>query len=551
MKTHRSRLKADPLLGFLWAVALFIISFSLLAWAPRQTASLPPENAVPMDAEGLEVFSAFLVTLLRMVIALLISLPISFILTSLTRRRHIMGVTLLALLDLLRCAPFIGLIAIFAFINYDLAIILTTATSFAVQIGYASRVAAAEAPPALIELCRTLGLTRWQMFWRCKAPILTPGIIAALGAAMPLAWLTLIGGEFILSHRESHVISLGLGSLLRNGFAEGHASIWVGALIATAIIVLCFEWMVINPARHWSQRFRLHAAAFAEESRFYSFFHRRLASSLLLKFLHRQALSFANRRLRRTKVAEHPDLTHDPTPPTRAKLLPAILIVIFGLMIGFDRVALPFFHIPLEIFASLAETAFIVLLASAIALAIWLPLSVLMRRRVAAQLPVPRLLKFWTFFPTFLVFPFLTDFLPTNDFPPLTLTLLLVFLSIQAGIAVHCFEVFQQFPTDLLEVARNLNVRGILWWRKVFLPCVTPSMRQNLAHSVVMGWHNALLAELIVALYAPAHAPALGVDLIQAVTRGNVAVTLMLFMLVTATAWLCVRLIEQDPSEAA
>ncbi|XAO71981.1 MAG: hypothetical protein AAYR33_03390 [Acetobacteraceae bacterium] len=30
------------------------------------TASLPPENAVPIDAEGLEVFSAFLVTLLRM-----------------------------------------------------------------------------------------------------------------------------------------------------------------------------------------------------------------------------------------------------------------------------------------------------------------------------------------------------------------------------------------------------------------------------------------------------------------------------------------------------
>ncbi|XAO71980.1 MAG: ABC transporter permease subunit [Acetobacteraceae bacterium] len=79
--------------------------------------------------------------------------------------------TLSALLDLQRCAPFIGLIAVFAFINYDLAIILTTATSFAVQIGYVSRVSAAEAPPpALVELCRALGLTRWQMFWRCKAP---------------------------------------------------------------------------------------------------------------------------------------------------------------------------------------------------------------------------------------------------------------------------------------------------------------------------------------------------------------------------------------------
>ncbi|XAO71979.1 MAG: hypothetical protein AAYR33_03380 [Acetobacteraceae bacterium] len=83
-----------------------------------------------------------------------------------------------------------------------------------------------------------------------QGPILTPGIIAAFGAAMPLAWLTLIGDEFILSHRESHVMSLGLGSLLRNGFAEGRATIWVGALIATAIIVLCFEWTVINPARH-------------------------------------------------------------------------------------------------------------------------------------------------------------------------------------------------------------------------------------------------------------------------------------------------------------
>lgn len=551
MKTHRSRIKADPLLGLLWAVALFIISFSLLAWAPRQTGSSPTENIVPMDAEGLEVFSAFLVTLLRMVVALLISLPVSFILTSLARRRHIMGVTLSALLDLLRCAPFIGLIAVFAFIDYDLAIILATATSFAVQVGYVSRATAAETPSALIELCRTLGLTRWQMFWRCKAPILTPGIIAALGAAMPLAWLTLVGGEFILSRRESHVISLGLGSLLRNGFAEGRASIWIGALIATAVIVLCFEWMVINPARHWSQRFRLQATSLAEESRFYSFFHCRLASSLLMKFLHRQALAFANWRLRHTHVAQHPDLTHLSTPPARARLLPAILIVICALVIGFDQDVFPPFHIPLEIFASLAETAFIVLLASAIALAIWLPQSVLMRRRVAAQRPVPRFLKFWMIFPTFLVFPFLSDFLSPYDFPPLTLTLLLVFLSTQAGVAVHCFEAFQQFPTDLLEVARNLNVRGILWWRKVFLPCVTPSMRQNLAHAVVMGWHNALLAELIVALYAPARAPALGGDLIQAVARGDVAVTLMLFMLVTATSWLCVRLIEQDPSEAA
>ncbi|WP_394820435.1 hypothetical protein [Sorlinia euscelidii] len=25
---------------------------------------------------------------------------------------------------------------------------------------------------------------------------------------------------------------------------------------------------------------------------------------------------------------------------------------------------------------------------------------------------------------------------------------------------MRCFEAFQQFPTDLLEVARNLNVRG-------------------------------------------------------------------------------------------
>ncbi|WP_418115517.1 ABC transporter permease subunit [Sorlinia euscelidii] len=526
------------------------MSFSLLAWAPRQTAPLASENAVPMDAEGLEVFSAFLVTLLRMVMALLISLPVSFILTSLARRRHVPGVTLSALLDLLRCAPFIGLIAVFAFINYDLAIILATATSFAVQVGYVSRLSAAETPPALIELCRALGLTRWQMFWRCKAPILTPGIIVALGAAMPLAWLTLVGGEFILSSRESHVISLGLGSLLRNGFEEGRASIWIGALVATAILVLGFEWMVINPARHWSQRFRLQAAMLAEESRFYSFFHRRLASSLFLKFLHRQALSLANRRLRHTRVAQHHDPTHQSAPPARAKLLPAILIVICGLIIGYDREIFLSFHIRLEILASLAETAFIVLLASAIALAIWLPLSVLMRRRVAAQRPVPRFLKFWMIFPTFLLFPFLTDLLPAYDFPPLTLTLLLVFLSIQAGVAVRCFEAFQQFPTDLLEVARNLNVRGILWWRKVFLPCVTPSMRQNLAHSVVMGWHNALLAELVVALLTPARAPALGGDLIQAVTRGDVAETLMLFMLVTATAWLCVRLIEQDPSEA-
>lgn len=544
------RRKAQPALIALWAAALFVISFSMLGLVPHHSVTVSSVAKHSIEPRELEVLSAFIVTSLRMAGAVLIALPFSLIITSLARRTHILGLSLSALLEFLRCAPFIGLIALFAFTKHDFALILATALSLVINIGYRSSASTEETPPALIELCQALGLTRWQMFWRCKAPLLTPGVVSALGASMSLAWLTLMGGEFIFARQEDHVISLGLGALLRVGFLEGRSSVWIGALIASSMMIIGFELLAINPARHWSQRFKLTPLAIEEESRLFNFFHRRAAPSFLLKALRRRALAIANWRV----LSEVTSRRHLPsrlviTPPSRARLFPEMLIIIFGLLIWFDRAAFLPFHIPVRIFASLAETTFVVLLSWVLALLIWLPLTVLIRRQAGRQKPLLRIMRFGATFPSFLLFPWLLSIFPFRDFPPLAMSLCLVILSLQAGFAAHCLDAFNRFPPDLLEVARNLNVRGLLWWRKVFLPYVTPILRQDLAGYMVIGWNIAILADFIMTDFSALHAPTIGNRLVNAIIAGDVPVTLVFLTIITAISWSCVRLIEQDPAE--
>jgi NitT/TauT family transport system permease protein len=515
--------------------ALLALLYGLLRLAPALNAPFLPRTApqtVSTDPADLPYYAVR--SLLRMFIALIVSVLFTFVYAEATARLRRAEKVLVPLLDILQSVPVLGFltVTVTAFIDLfpgselglECASIFAIFTSMAWNMTFAFYHSLITQPRDLDEAARVMRLTKWERFWKLDVP----------SGMIPLVWngmMSFGGAWFFLAASESisvlnHTYALpGIGSYVAAAIRQGSLSkvgIAIGVMIVLVIGVNVVFW---RPMVAWAEKFRFEESESADRPR-----------SVVLDLLRRSSVPHLVSRPARPVgrwldtitrpfgLAEHP--LHRPAGRTRTGDVffsgAVFAVVVYGAYRALDYVHVntglgafgPAFLYGLATFGRV-----VVLLI--VATVVWVPIGVWIGMNPRVNRLAQPIVQVLASFPANFLFPFATAFFVATGLSLNIGGILLMALGAQWYILFNVIAGASAIPSDLRDATRLMGVRGWVRWKNFILPAVFPAYVTGGITAAGGAWNASIVAEVV--SYGPHHLTAygLGAYIAQAAKVGD------------------------------
>jgi NitT/TauT family transport system permease protein len=516
-------------------LALVALLYGLLKLAPSLNAPFLPNEApkaISTDPANLPYYAAR--SLLRMFIALIISVIFTFVYATAAARLRRAEKVLLPVLDILQSVPVLGFLAVTvtAFIDLfpgselglECASIFAIFTAMAWNMTFAFYHSLITQPRDLDEAARILRLTKWERFWRLDVP----------SGMIPLVWngmMSFGGAWFFLAASESisvlnHQYALpGIGSYAATAIQHGDLGEVGLAILVMVILVVGVNFLFWRPVTAWAERFRVEESEAAEKPR-----------SLVLDVLRRsqvpeligRPLAPVGRGLDRVTrpfgLAEHPLAVSRTRERTGDVFFSGILaaLVLYGAFEAFRYVkgttGLGEFGYA---FALGAATLGRVILLTAVATVVWVPIAVWIGMNPKVTRFAQPIVQVLASFPANFIFPLAVVVFVAWHIPIDIGAVLLMALGAQWYILFNVIAGASAIPSDLREAMTSLGVRGWLKWKNFILPAIFPSYVTGGITAAGGAWNASIVAEVV--SYGNHHlqATGLGAYITEATATGN------------------------------
>ena len=512
------------------ALAIAVGSAARHIWGPLASVTATP---VHLELNYLPGYA--LRTTLRMFAALAVSLVFTFVYATLAARSRRARQILVPLLDVLQSVPILGFLTFTVtffqglfpgrVLGGELAAIFTIFTSQAWNMTLGMYHSLRSVPSELEETARCFGLTSWQKFWRLDVPCAIPSLVWNAMMSMAGGWFMVVYSESI-TVGNTEIVLPGIGSYVGEAINQRSISAVLAAIVAMMVVILVYDQILFRPLAAWATRFRLGSGTGAHVPE--PWFLRLVRRTRLLSVIGAMIVQGARRvgSLPLGRVGTTPD---QPAAEAgkRADWLWWCVVGCVGLVAA--RRVWVYAHVTYSLpeigrvflmgGVTLLRVFSMVLLASLI----WVPLGVWLglhpARARAAQLAA----QYCAAFPANLFFPvFVVGIVHFHLTPDIWLTPLMI-LGAQWYILFNVIAGTSSFPTELLEVCRNLNVRGLFWWRKVLLPGIMPYYLVGAIAAAGGAWNAAIASEVAEWGNTTLTAYGLGAYIAQATIRGDIA----------------------------
>ncbi len=473
------------------------------AWTPATAPS-----TVSTDPAELPYYAGR--SLLRMFVALVLSVGFTFVYATAAARLRRTEKILLPALDILQSVPVLGFlsvtitgfIALFpgSQLGLECASIFAIFTSQAWNMTFAFHHSLVSQPRDLDEASRLLRLSRWQRFWRVDVP----------SGMIPLVWngmMSFGGGWFFLTASEALSVNNqkfalpGIGAYVATASEEGDLGKVLLAVGAMVILVVGVNVLFWRPLTAWSERFRIENSESAETPRslVLDLLRRSRIPTLLGRVLGKLVFPL-DRALAVFGLAEYP-LRFSPARRRAADIV--FSVVVFGLIL-YGAVRMVLFigettgygeigHVLLLGLITFARVVTLVVVGTLV----WVPIGVWIGMNPRVSRLAQPVVQVLASFPANFLFPLITAVLVATGISLDWGGILLMSLGAQWYILFNVIAGASAIPHDLREASANLRLPRALWWRRLVLPAIFPSYVTGGITAAGGAWNASIVAEIV------------------------------------------------------
>ncbi|MGX1808367.1 ABC transporter permease [Nocardia sp. NPDC055321] len=499
-----------------WADIAVFAGAAVLIWVavrvsagmnvPFDAAAAP--SSIDTDPALLPYYAAR--SLLRMLLALGLSLVFTFVFATAAARLPRAEKIMMPLLDILQSVPILGFLAVTvtgfialfpgSSLGLEAASIFAIFTSQAWNMAFAFHHSLVSQPRELDEAARNLRLSRWQRFWRMDVP----------SGVFPLVWNAMMsfgGGWFFLTAAEAISVNNreyalpGIGSYVASATAESATGKVLWAIAAMIVMVVGLNILFWRPITVWAERFRVEDTepAHAPRSLVLDLLRRSHIPGLLSRMFGPLVYPL-DRVMRVFGLAEHRLFV----PRTRRRVSDAVFTTVVSValvsgtfaMLGYIHDTVGFGEL-----AHAAELGAITLLRVIILLifatAIWVPIGVWIGLHPRVSRIAQPVVQVLASFPANFLFPLVTAVLVATGASLQWAGIVLMALGAQWYILFNVIAGASAVPNDLREAAATLGLPRRLWWRRLILPAIFPSYVTGAITAAGGAWNASIVAEIV------------------------------------------------------
>jgi NitT/TauT family transport system permease protein len=526
-------MRLRPSFWDLVALPLVVGLIALVAWASQQM-SMPytggQEIEISLDPWKLPEYG--LRTVMRMGIALLVSLIFSLVYAAVAAKSRRAEKLLIPILDILQSVPILGFlsitvtgfIALFpgSLLGYECAAIFAIFTSQAWNMTFSLYQSFLGVPQDLREAARMYHLSPWASFWQLEVPYAMPQLVWNMMMSMSGGWFFVVASEAITVADQNTSLP-GIGSYIARASKEGNLLAVGYAILAMLAFILIYDQLLFRPLLAWSQRFKIEEITEGEGERAWFLtmlqrarFFRLIAwlgdatADLSSRITHATgpnppissegwrnpiitliAWAQGTRAAMRAFLERH-SRTIDWIWNIALALLAAFalyrIVTFVGSELGLEEVG----HVFLLSVATFVRVSVLIAVASLV----WVPVGVWIGLRPPIAHRAQPIVQFLAAFPANLFFPIFVSAIRDYHLNVEIWLSVLMILGAQWYILFNVIAGTLALPTDYQYVAGNLGVSRWLWWRRLILPGIFPAYVTGAITASGGAWNASIVSEV-------------------------------------------------------
>lgn len=498
-----------------WDLLLLILVLSVfffLGWAGSQMATpyqLGDPLPISLDPAKLPFYA--LRTVLRMFIALALSVVFTFVVGALAAKSRRAEQVIIPAIDVLQSIPVLsflsitvtGFIHLFpnSLLGPECACIFAIFTAQVWNIIFGFYQSLKTLPHDLKEASDMFQLSAWQRFWKVEVPFSMSSLLWNMMMSMSASWFFVVLSEAIaVAHQDIRLP--GVGSYIALAI-EKHDLHAVGfAIITMVIVIFLYDQILFRPLIAWSEKFKMEQSP--DEAEYQSWLIDLLRGSQLIKrygvYFSRLKEKFVNIRWLRKKG---PAVIRD-VDPRRQRHLDWLWYVIIGLallvgggfLIRFILAELKIRDV-LHVFALGAATGTRVIVLIIISSLVWIPVGVWIGLRPRIAQKIQPVIQFVAAFPANLFYPLFVIAIVRYHLSVEIWVTPLMILGTQWYILFNVIAGAASIPRDLYLAADNFGLKGWLWWKRLALPGIFPFYITGAITAAGGAWNASIVAEWV------------------------------------------------------
>src|SRR5438094_846406 len=248
------------------ALPLVLGLLALIAWGGMAMgARYHIGEALPMSLDPWRLPEYALRTVLRMGVALVVSLVFTLIVAPVAAKSRQAEKILIPAIDILQSVPVLGFLSITVtgfialfpgrLLGVECAAIFAIFTSQAWNMTFSLYQSLRTVPVELIEAARMYHLSAWQRFWRLEVPHAVPALVWNMMMSVSGGWFFVVASEAITVAGQS-ILLPGIGSYIATAINERDLGAIGYAVLVMLVVILLYDQLLFRPLLAWSRKFR-------------------------------------------------------------------------------------------------------------------------------------------------------------------------------------------------------------------------------------------------------------------------------------------------------